>query len=81
MVNIIGWGFFIFIIGFGAGRLRLHAVSNKTSARTRPNKKLSNEQMSNILFGIYVGLAVAAIQKSTEAFDISHGPGASALLL
>lgn len=37
--------------------------------------------MSNLLFGIYVGLAVAAIQKSTETFDISHNPQISAFVL
>lgn len=81
MVNTIGWGSLIFIIGFGSGRLRLHAVIDKIGAHTRSNKNLSTEQLSNLLFGIYVGLAVTAIQKSIDAFDISHGPGVSAFLL
>lgn len=81
MVNAIGWGSLIFIIGFGSGRLRLHAVIDKIGARRQSHKNLSTEQLSNLLFGVYVGLAVAAIQKSIEAFDISHGPGVSAFLL
>lgn len=81
MVEVLGWGCLFLIIGFGAGRLCHDTFQVPPETRTRRNKKLSTEQLSTLLLGIYVGLAVATIQKAVDGFETLDGPKVSVLVL
>lgn len=81
MIEVLGWGCLFLLIGFGAGRLCQHTFQAAPKTRTRRNKKLTTEQLSTLLLGIYVGLAVATIQKAVDGVETLDGPKVSVLVL
>lgn len=85
MVEVLGWGCLFLIIGFGAGRLRLHCFNDNPGALSRLKRPLTAKQTFNLFFGLYIGLVVALVQKVVEHYGSDLGSpiqiGALALLI